>query len=121
MHKKNKNTKKGMIVKKYTKEKIYNIKGLEKANGKLQEVRNYNGKFGGFFNNGQFRWIRFEKKVKSPKKISCPCKCNTTNCKCRCPNNTCICNIKGGAVGKKSIDLKKAVKLLRNYYSEKYN
>tara|TARA_Y100000389_G_C17254456_1_gene409809 strand:+ start:423 stop:710 length:288 start_codon:yes stop_codon:yes gene_type:complete len=95
MVKKIKKTRAGIRVKNYNRGDIGNLENLEKSNGKLLEVRNYSGRYGGFFKNGQFRFIRF------------------TN------NNTEAKVQKGG--NKKTINLKKAVKLLRNYYSEKYN
>uniref|UniRef100_A0A6C0B5N2 Uncharacterized protein n=1 Tax=viral metagenome TaxID=1070528 RepID=A0A6C0B5N2_9ZZZZ len=86
----------GVIVKDGKDMNIKNINDLESKHGEITEIRKYkNNRFGAFFTDGQFRWISFSDKKKSPKN-----------------------NMKGGSG--KSIDLKTAVKLLRNYYSQKY-
>lgn len=113
MPKKQKSVKKGVAVKQNL--QIKNIKELIKKNGEIQELRKYeNGRYGAFFENGQFRWVSID----NSKTTKCPCNCKTKKCKCGCVKGLCKCNMKGGG---KTIDLQTAVKLLRNYYSEKYN
>ena len=127
-------TDKGKISRKgsLTKQKlnINNKQDLEKKHGKIDEVRKYkNDRYGAFFADGQFRWVSILNKESTTKK-QCNCKaknckcakgvcnCKAKNCKCGCAKGICSCNMKGGG---KSIDLKTAVNLLRNYYSQKYN
>ena len=71
---------------------------------------------GAFFGNGQFRWVSISNKKTTTK---CTCNCKTEKCNCGCPKGICNCNMKGG--GGKPINLKTAVNLLRNYYSQKYD
>lgn len=112
---------------------IKNITILESAHGNIRELRKYkNNKYGAFFHNGQFRWVsiisdkKTSKVTSNCKKKGCDCGCGKGTCtckkkkgKCGCGKGICACNMTGG--GTKSIDLKTAVKLLRNYYSQKYN
>ena len=96
MPNKQKTDREGVIVNDIKEMNIKNIGDLESKHGEITEVRKYkNNRFGAFFTDGQFRWISLSDKKKSTKN-----------------------NMKGGST--KSIDLKTAVKLLRNYYSQKY-
>ena len=118
MNSKNKSPKKGSVIN--SSKKIKNLKELEKKHGKLCEMRQYkNGRYGAFFKDGQFRWVgvnekKTKKLKKSPKKSP-----RKSRKKCICGSSNCNCNMTGGT--NKAIDLKTAVKLLRNYYAEKYN
>jgi len=130
MSNKLKKTRTGKLIKKKDMKRmdIKNILILETAHGDIKELRKYkNNRYGAFFHNGQFRWVSIisdkkNSKVICKKKCNCGCAKGMCNCKqktCGCAKGKCACNMTGG--GTKSIDLKTAVKLLRNYYSQKYN
>ena len=123
-------TRKGELIKK--KIKVKNSNKLEEKHGKIVEMRRYQGgRLGVFFKDGQFRFATEEKNItkkskRSPKKKNKKslkkknCKCSTKKCKCNCTKGVCSCNMKGGG-GRSPIDLATAVKLLKEYYTTRYD
>ena len=87
----------------------YHIKNkslLESTNGKIITIKKYpNDRYGGIFENGQFRWLVYDKTdviTDDHSKLQESCK-NSID--------------EGGV----SVDLKTAVNLLRKYYFEEEN
>ena len=86
---------------------IKNKPTMESTHGKIISIKKYaNGKYGGVFEDGQFRWVGIETQIQSD---------NQSSSLPLSPAN-------GPSVeGKDSVDLKTAVDLMRKYYFDESN
>ena len=92
---------------------IKNKPAMESTHGKIISIKKYaNGKYGGVFEDGQFRWVGIETQLHPDNK---PHSDNQSPSLPLSPAN-------GSSVeGKDSVDLKTAVDLMRKYYFDESN